>query len=150
MRLPARTHIYAARLLAGFVPIALLAAASVNGKQPAAAPVAPTVPAPIQVVQGHTAKKQNPLPQPAPLQPGSDKPVDKDKNGNHEKYPDVGPELTLGECIAIALERQPSLKALQASTAAAEAGYKALSNFGTVSTVFSPDLEIRKQQAKRG
>src|SRR5436190_22556129 len=113
MRLPARTHIYATRLLAGFVPLALLAVASVYGKQPAA-PVAPTVPAPAPTVNKHIVKFQNPLPQPAPLQPGSDKPIDKDKNGNGngEKYPDAGPELTPGECVAIALERQPSVKAV--------------------------------------
>jgi outer membrane protein TolC len=61
-----------------------------------------------------------------------------------------GPELTLGECVAIALERQPSLQALRHSTAATQAGYKALTNFNKTSTLFSPDLEIRKQQAQRG
>jgi outer membrane protein TolC len=39
---------------------------------------------------------------------------------------------------------------VQASTAATEASYRALSSFGTVGTIISPDLELRKQQAKRG
>jgi outer membrane protein TolC len=137
MRLPARTPVYAVRLLAGLVPLSVLVAASVSGKQPA--PGVPTAPAPA--VRGHTAKYQNPLPAPAA--------VPANKNGN-DKYPETGPELTLGECIAIALENQPSLKAVKASTEATERGYKALTNFGTVGTIISPDLEIRKQQAKRG
>jgi outer membrane protein TolC len=58
--------------------------------------------------------------------------------------------MTLGECIAIAVERHPSLKAVRASTAASEAGYRALTNFGTMGTLISPDLDIRKQQAQRG
>ena len=135
MRLPARTYASAARLLAGLVPLSVIVAATVSGKQPL--PVSPTVAAPG--VRGHTAKHQNPLPAPAPV------------NGDPaDRYPETGPEMTLGECIAVALERQPRLKAVKASAAATEAGYKALTNFGTASTIISPDLEIRKQQAKRG
>lgn len=90
-------------------------------------------------MRGPVAKHQNPLPAPAPV------------NGdNGDRYPETGPEMTLGECITVALERQPRLKAVKASTAATEAGYKALTNFGTASTLISPDLDIRKQQAKRG
>ncbi len=63
---------------------------------------------------------------------------------------ETGPELSLGECIAIVVERHPHLKAVQASRAASTAGYRALMNFGTVGTLFSPDLEVRKQQAQRG
>ena len=48
------------------------------------------------------------------------------------------------------MERHPSLKAVQASTAASQAGYRALMKFGTVGTLISPDLDIRKQQAQRG
>ncbi|MCS7022022.1 MAG: TolC family protein [Gemmataceae bacterium] len=61
-----------------------------------------------------------------------------------------GPELSLGDCIALVLERHPHLKAVQASIAATEGGYKALLRFGTVGTLLSPDLEVRKQQAQRG
>jgi hypothetical protein len=145
MRVPARTPGSAARILAGLVPLALLAAATVNGYQPASvpavpiAPVSPTVTPPVPTTHGHTVKFQNPLPPPHP--PDA---VDA------LKFPESGPELTLGECIAIALERQPSLKAVKDSTAATEAGYRALTSFGTVNTFFSPDLDIRKQQAKRG
>jgi outer membrane protein TolC len=132
----------AVRLFTGIVPLALLAVASVSGNQP----VAPTVTPPVPGAHGRSVKAQPALPvapAPAPL------PHSVEKNSN-EKHPETGPELSLGECIAIALERQPSLKAVQASTAATEAGYRALTNFGTASTLVSPDLEIRKQQAKRG
>jgi outer membrane protein TolC len=61
-----------------------------------------------------------------------------------------GPELTLGECIAIAVERHPSIRAAQASLSATQAGSKSLNNFGTVGTIVSPDLPIRKEQAQRG
>ncbi len=143
MRLPARTPVYALRLVIGLVPLSVLIAATVSGKQPM--PVSPTVPPPVPTIRGHHVLGQNPLPAPAPLNGAAD------KNGNgNNKYPETGPELTLGECIAIALERQPSLKAVKHSTEATEAGYKALTNFGTVGTIISPDLEIRKQQAKRG
>ncbi len=134
MRLPARTYVSAARLLAGLVPLSVIVAATVNGKQPL--PVSPTVPVPG--AHGYHARYQNPLPAPVPA------------GDNGDRYPETGPEMTLGECIAVALERQPRLKAVKASAAATEAGYKALSNFGTASTIISPDLEIRKQQAKRG
>lgn len=63
---------------------------------------------------------------------------------------ETGPELTLGECIAIAVERSPKLRAERASLAASESGYQALLKFGTVGTIISPDLDIRKQQAQRG
>ncbi|MBM3979122.1 MAG: TolC family protein [Planctomycetes bacterium] len=137
MRLPARTPGYAVRLLAGFVPLSALLFATVSGKQPPA-PTTPTVGPATPGARGHVAKTQNPLPAPNPI-PG-------------EKYDDadLGPELSLGDCIAIALERQPSLKAVKHSTEATERGYKALTNFGTASTLLAPDLEVRKQQAKRG
>ena len=61
-----------------------------------------------------------------------------------------GPELSLGDCINLVLERHPHLKAVQASIAATEGGYRALLRFGTVGTLLSPDLEVRKQQAQRG
>lgn len=157
MRLPARMPVFAARLLAGLAPIAV--AAAVNGKQPDLPPIptAPTVPPPAVV------KGRQPLPAPAPLpravqdaqKNGAGKGNGKDKENGEEKgigerYVETGPELTLGECIAIAVERQPALKAVKASTAASEAGAKALNNFGTVGTFLSPDLDIRRQQAQRG
>lgn len=63
---------------------------------------------------------------------------------------ETGPELSLGECIALVIERHPHLKAVKASIAASEGGYRALLRFGTVGTLLSPDLEVRKQQAQRG
>lgn len=136
MRLPKRTRVYALRLFIGLVPVVALAAAGARD----GAPVLPTVPAPVP--RPFLAKGQMPLPAPTPVQP--DGPKNGNGNGDH------GPELTLGECIGVALERQPALKAVQQSAAAIEAGERALRKFGTVSTLFSPDLEVRKQQAKRG
>lgn len=143
MRLPARTPTSVVRLLAGVVPLSVLAVA-VSAKQPFG--TGPSVPPPVPWVHGDRVRVQNPLPAPAPLGAGGQK--NGDKNG--DKNGETGPELTVGECIAVALERQPSLKAVKESTAATEAGYRALTNFGTVGTIVSPDLEIRKQQAKRG
>jgi len=59
-------------------------------------------------------------------------------------------ELSLGECLAIAVERQPSLKAAWASRDAAVIGRQALYNIGPVGSVLSPDLRVRKSQADRG
>jgi outer membrane protein TolC len=149
--------VYAARLLAGLAPLAVISAVSGRQPEPPMVPTVPTVPPPAVV------KGRQPLPAPARLPPGAQ---DGQKNGAGqangkekesgaekplgERYADAGPELTLGECIAIAIERQPALKAVKASTAATEAGFKALTNFGTVGTLLSPDLDIRKQQAQRG
>lgn len=62
----------------------------------------------------------------------------------------AGPELTLGDCIAIAVERQPSLRSVRASQDATLAGRQALENIGVVASLLSRDLPVRKQQADRG
>ncbi|MFO0803122.1 MAG: TolC family protein [Gemmataceae bacterium] len=59
-------------------------------------------------------------------------------------------ELTLGECIAIAVERQPSLKAAHASRDASAIGRQALYNIGPVGSLLTRDLPVRKAQADRG
>ena len=106
----------------------------------ALAPVSPTVPQPVPPGWA-VVRFQNLVPAQA---------VKLDEKPNPFKMVETGPELTLGECIAIAVENSPNLKAVRASTAATEAGYRAINNFGTVGTLISPDLEIRKQQAQRG
>jgi outer membrane protein TolC len=114
---------------------------------PAPMQVAPTIPAPVPPAHYHI-RFNHLLPK---QKDGAQKPGD--KNGAKLEVPpliETGPELSLGECIAVALERQPSLKAARASLAATERGAQALLNFGTVGTLISPDLEIRKQQAQRG
>lgn len=58
--------------------------------------------------------------------------------------------LTLGQCLKIAQERQPTLAALRASLNAAIAGRQALDTIRGVSSVLTPDLCLRKQQADRG
>ncbi len=158
MMMPARTSIFAVRLLAGLVPLSVLILATATGKQPA--PVIPTVPSPttlpVRPLVQLPKKVENPTPMQLPIQPGGvgnggkgDK-NNQNGNNNNNKYPETGPELSLGECIAIALERNPALKAAKDSAAATERGYRALTNFGTPATIINPDLEIRKQQAYRG
>lgn len=107
------------------------------------APVSPVIPAPLPLA-GHHIRYQDLL----PAHVG--KVVEPGNLGNIEPLVESGPELSLGECIAVALEKQPSLKAVQASIATSEQGYRALMHFGSVGTIFSPDLDIRKQQAQRG
>ena len=67
-----------------------------------------------------------------------------------DKYATGVPELSLGECIAIAIEKQPALQAVRGSQSATGAGQSALNNMGRVGQWLSPDLAIRKQQAERG
>lgn len=107
---------------------------------PAPVPTAPTVLPPVPP-QGHVIRFHT-------LVPGQEKAGE--KNGKAEGSAEPGVELTLGECIAVAVQRHPSLRAVLESMAANEAGSRALKNFGTVGTLLSPDLDIRKQQADRG
>src|SRR5262249_10975861 len=125
-------------LLLGGLTLATLVAA-----EPDAVPVLPTVPAP-QPPTGHLIRSKTLVGQPDKNGP--------DKNGVQPEPspPENGPLLSLGECTAIALERHPSIKAARASASATQAGSQALTKFGTVGTLLSPDLEIRKQQAQRG
>ncbi|MDY3551110.1 TolC family protein [Gemmata sp. JC717] len=125
-----RTHTLAVRLAAGFLPLTVMLGAA-SARQP----VLPTVPQPVPAPRGHAVLAQVPLPAPVPVEAARG---------------EAGPELSLGECVSIALARQPSLRAVLESTAAVEIGYKSLSNFGTAATLFSPDVDVRKQQAKRG
>jgi outer membrane protein TolC len=67
-----------------------------------------------------------------------------------EKEPVDLPELNLGECIAIAIEKQPALRAVRSSQDATGAGQAALNNVGRIGQCLSPDLAIRKQQSERG
>lgn len=108
-----------------------------------AIPTAPTIPPPVAPTGPHV-RFHNLIPQ--------EKNGEKvgDKNPLPPAVVESGPELSLAECIAVALERQPSLKAVRASGAATAAGAQSLANFGTVGTLISPDLNIRKQQAQRG
>jgi outer membrane protein TolC len=134
MLLPTHWPVSAFKLWIALVPVTGLVMATVVGKPPALSRPGPAY---------QPVRYQMP-PAPAP------QPREVDKNGLTDQYVDSGPELSLGECIAMALERQPSLKAVQASTSALEIGYRSLSKMGTAATLLSPDLEIRKQQAKRG
>ena len=139
--------LFAASIVTGF-GFGALAMAAGESPLPPMAPVSPTIPAPVPPAS-HLIRYQNLIPAQATKAAGQPKNGAGDKGGLLT-IEETGPELTLGECIAIAVERSPNLKAVRASTAASEAGYRSLMNFGTVGTLLSPDLDIRKQQAQRG
>src|SRR5262249_43434868 len=63
--------------------------------------------------------------------------------------PAANPALTLGQCIQIALEKQPALAAYRASLAAAEVSRHALDNI-KVPEFVEHDLCYRRQQAALG
>jgi outer membrane protein TolC len=147
MQLRTSRKVYAGALVSGLTFVALATGAGEPPLPPRPlpqlAPVTPTVPAPVRPAS-HFVRYQDLLPVQG-----------QDKNNKTDKSPplsfiETGPELTLGECIAIAIERHPHLKAVMASTSASTTGYRSLINFGTLGTLISPDLEIRKQQAERG
>ncbi|HYH64659.1 MAG TPA: hypothetical protein VD866_08200, partial [Urbifossiella sp.] len=121
---PTARHRRPARLAVLVVGLFVLAQSG-SGRQPGAA-LAPAAP---------------PLPIPG-LVPGQPEPA---KNGEA-----AVPEYTLGECIAIALERQPTLRAVRSSQAASGAGIQALDNIGRLGQLVAKDLPVRKEQAQRG
>ncbi len=89
--------------------------------------------------------------------PANEKGKDERKNGKEDLPPapppapaPAGPPLSLGECLAIAMERQPSVKAAERSLAASQAGYQALVNLPFYASLVSRDIPVRKQQALRG
>ena len=59
-------------------------------------------------------------------------------------------QYTLGQCLAIALERQPALRAARFSLLSAERGSAALYNLPFLAERLTTELPIRKQQALRG
>lgn len=96
-----------------------------SGQPPGVAPAAPTLPLPTVVL----------------AQPDTGK--------SAVVAADV-PEYSLGDCIAIAVERQPSLRAVRSSQDGTAAGMHALNNIGRLGQLVAPDLPIRKEQAQRG
>lgn len=139
-------HLTAARIAFAatlFVGMGFALSARDNPSLPAIppVPVAPTIPPPVppskHLIRFHT------------LVPGQEKGGNAEPNGKVE-VAEPGVELSLGECIAIATDRHPQLRAVRESMAANQAGARGLDSVGTVGTLLSPDLEIRKQQAQRG
>ncbi len=94
------------------------------------------------------------LRQPKPGEP--EKKENGPNGGKEEKKPawkawqPSGQPLTLGECLAIGQERQPTIAAATASLAAAERGYLALQGLRPLAELLSPDLPVRRLQSQRG
>ncbi len=83
----------------------------------------------------------------------------KDKTSNGDEKPKSTetktvepplPPLTLGECLAIAHDRQPVIRAARHSLRAAEIGYQSLMNLRAFTERVSPDIPVRREQARRG
>ena len=59
-------------------------------------------------------------------------------------------QYTLGQCMAVALERQPALRAAQFSLQSVEQGQAALYNLPWIAERLTTELPVRKQQAALG
>jgi outer membrane protein TolC len=62
----------------------------------------------------------------------------------------TGEPFTLGQCLALAAERQPRIRVALHSLRAAELGLQGLSGLGRIADRLSPDLPVRRQQAALG
>ena len=113
--------LFVAGIVTGLGFGALAMAAGESPLQPMA-PVSPTIPAPVPP-SSHLIRYQNLIPAQATKAGGQPK-GSKADNGSLLTIEETGPEMTLGECIAVAVERSPNLKAVRASTSASEAGYR--------------------------
>jgi outer membrane protein TolC len=87
---------------------------------------------------------QTPVPIPVPMKPAPA------RIQPAKPQPAARKTLTVGECIAIGLDRQPAMKAALESLHSAELGKKALDNLPLIAGVVRPDLDFRKQAARRG
>lgn len=125
--------------------VLILVPAAGVAQQPA--PVSPTVPFPT--IPGYVPASPTTLPG-APLLPQPYVKGEQPAADNGATPKATPPELTLGECIAVALDRQPALRAVKASQNATQIGSQALNNIGRLGKLVSPDLPIRKEQASRG
>lgn len=99
---------------------------------------------------GPGAVAQPPAPQKSvPLTPPRPEPAEKGDKPEPAAAP-TGETYPLAECIAIAMDRQPAIRAAKASLSASVAGQKALVNIHPFTTVLAPDLPVRREQATRG
>jgi len=128
MQQPAASTVSAHLLRAAVGLVLAVVTLPAAGQQPA--PVSPTVPPP---------RTHSTLTQPTIL-----------KQARPERPKDEVRELSLGECIAIAVEKQPALRAVRSSQDATAAGQAALQNIRRVGALLSPDVPIRREQAERG
>src|SRR5438105_1607909 len=56
------------------------------------------------------------------------------------------PEVTLAECLAVGMSRQPALAAARASLANAVIANNSVQTAGRLATLFARDLPVRKEQ----
>ena len=101
--------LFVAGIVTGLGFGALAMAAGESPLQPMA-PVSPTIPAPVPP-SSHLIRYQNLIPAQATKAGGQPK-GSKADNGSLLTIEETGPEMTLGECIAVAVERSPNLKAV--------------------------------------
>jgi outer membrane protein TolC len=113
-----------------------------TGQQPASV-LPPIVPLPATPLTVPTPSLTLPL-------PGATQPNGPAVRNGQEPTENGVQELTLGQCVAIAVERQPALKAVRASQMGTAGGQQALNNIGRLGERLSPDLPIRREQASRG
>ncbi len=138
------THVRFLRAVVVLGVLLLILPEQVRSQHPA--PVSPTVPEP------NVSFLRPRLPVVIPGAVGVKQPGEKTEpakgvdNGGRSKFP----ELSLGQCIALTLERNPGLRALQESQQATGVGLQGLNSVGRLGSLFSRDLAIRKEQANRG
>jgi hypothetical protein len=82
--------------------------------------------------------------------PPADKRPPEEQKPAWKAWQPTGHTLTLGECLALGQERQPSIHAATASLAASERGYLALIGLRPIAELLSPDVPVRKLQSQRG
>ena len=103
-----------------------------------------------------TAQNEKPKDDVKPKTNEAKKDQDKDKDDEKPKTTETKaiepplPPLTLGECLAIAREHQPTIRAALHSQRAAELGYQSVMNLRPFTELFSPDIPVRREQARRG
>jgi outer membrane protein TolC len=118
-------------------------------EEPNLLPQIPTVPPPAVA----PALAPAPAPQAQPQRAEPVPPQPKESEKEPEKKPlfqPVGSPLSLAQCLDLAMQNQPAIKAAQHGLASATRGYLALGNMRKISDLLSPDLPFRRMQAQKG
>lgn len=76
--------------------------------------------------------------------------VAKEKKNGAPDPADGWPRMTLGECLAVAMERQPTIRAAQHSLTSSAIARQSLYNLPSFAAVLKRELPIRRQQSDIG